>query len=111
MRLRLQPTTRIAYCLLPTAYCLLPTAYCLLLTAYCFLPTDHRPSDLQPFILRKQLGDLGVNRLFFGEVCDLVPTLHQLLDLVCDDLLLRLRLLRLTDVVLIVHRSILLPIG
>jgi hypothetical protein len=62
-------------------------------------------SQLQPLPLRKQCHDLFLYFLFLRGVRDPIPTLHQLLDLLLNSLLLCLRLLRLPHIVLIVHKS------
>ena len=64
-------------------------------------------SKLQPFILSKQLRDLRIDLLLFGEIRNTVAPPYELLDLLLDLFLLRLRHSALTDVVFIVHRPIL----
>src|SRR5207249_1008940 len=61
-------------------------------------------SQLQPFVLCKELHYFRLDGLFFGEVRNTVATLYQFLDLLLNNFLLRLRLSALSNVVLIVHR-------
>lgn len=58
--------------------------------------------------MREQLCDLGVDRLFLGEIRDAVSTLYQFLDLKLYFFLSRLRLSALANVVLVIHTPILL---
>ncbi len=103
-----------AFRLPPSAFRLLPSAFRLrlLLPDSALLTTDNRPlttaSDLKSLVLREQLCDLGVDRLFFGEIGDAVSTLYQFLDLKLDLFLSRLRLSALAYIVLIIHTAILL---
>jgi len=68
-----------------------------------------RSSNLQSFVLGEELCDLGVDRLFLGQVGDLVAALYQIFDLCLDDLLFCLRLLWFADVVFVVHGRIVQP--
>ena len=64
-----------------------------------------RTLQLEPFVLREQARDLGVDLLLFGEVRKFVTTLDQLLDLLLDDLLFCLGLFLFRDVIFVVHQS------
>lgn len=66
-------------------------------------------SQLQPLILCKQLRDLRINRLLFAEVRTRIPPLNQILDLMLNPFLLRLRLPAFTYIVFIVHPITLTP--
>ena len=63
------------------------------------------PSNLQPFVLSEQLCDLGVDLLLLGKIRRLVAAFDQFLDLVLDDLLLRIGFLLFRYVVFVVHRA------
>jgi len=64
--------------------------------------------QFQSFVLCKQFCDLGVDRLFGGEVRFFVPAFDQFFDLVRDDLLFRFGLLAFAYLIFIVHSLILL---
>jgi hypothetical protein len=57
--------------------------------------------------LGEQLGELGIDGLFIGRARCLIALLHQVLDLLLQDLCLRLGLLAFTDQVLVVRMMLL----